>query len=469
MNLKVREISFAQKEMLLSFVDADGRVAADNISSFGSDETEDLYFEPQCVLRPNSAQQISKIAAYCNSQHIPITVRGAGTGLSGAALPVQGGLVLSTDRLNRIVEIDAALMQATVEPGVVNEAFQQALAPFGLFYPPDPASKGSCTLGGNIAHSSGGPRAVKYGGTKEYILNLEVVLANGETIWTGANTLKNSAGYNLTQLMIGSEGTLGIVTKAIVKLISLPTVRMLLVADFLTAEFATSLVPELLSGGIAPSAVEYMDATAFAFSAAHLGTKSTMEPAAQSRLMVEVDGFAQTEVMERALLASEVLSKQCMGEVLFAEATHQQEALWQIRRNIGHAVRANSAYREEDVCVPRTALPEVLQKVHELEAAFGFRAICYGHAGDGNIHINILRDELTEAQWQKIADEAIAQLFEKVAELKGTLSGEHGIGWVQKRYMPIFFPAHHLSLMHNLKLVFDPNSILNPHKILPNE
>jgi FAD/FMN-containing dehydrogenase len=158
-----------------------------------------------------------------------------------------------------------------------------------------------------------------------------------------------------------------------------------------------------------------------------------------------------------------------LREVLFAEATHQQEALWQIRRNIGHAVRANSAYREEDVCVPRTALPEVLQKQHELEAAFGFRAICYGHAGDGNIHINILRDELTEAQWQKIADEAIAQLFEKVAELKGTLSGEHGIGWVQKRYMPIFFPAHHLSLMHNLKLVFDPNSILNPHKILPNE
>ncbi len=448
-------------------------VGKENISSdkeqlekYGQDETEDLIFFAEVILKPSSVKEISQIAKICNEHIIPLTVRGAGTGLSGGALPIKGGVLLSMEKFNKIIKIDERNLQATVEPGVINYEFQEAVKQVGLFYPPDPASWGSCSLGGNIAHSSGGPKAVKYGTTRDYVLNLEIVLPNGEIIWTGANTLKYSTGYNLTHLMVGSEGTLCIVTKIVFKLITLPKHDLLMLVPFNSAELACKAVAEVFKAGINPSAMEFMEKDAIDWSIKYSGELSfKVKPEWQALLIVEVDGNNLDVLMSDCEIISAVMQQNQCDEILFADSAEQKNAIWKIRRKVGEAVKSNSVYKEEDTVVPRAELPILLKGVKAIGKKYGFNSVCYGHAGDGNLHVNIIKGALSDQAWNIDLPNAISEIFELCKSLGGTISGEHGIGLVQKNYLPIVFSPYHLQLMKDIKKVFDPNYILNPGKI----
>ena len=448
-------------------------VGKENISSdkeqlekYGQDETEDLIFFAEVILKPSSVKEISQIAKICNEHIIPLTVRGAGTGLSGGALPIKGGVLLSMEKFNKIIKIDERNLQATVEPGVINYEFQEAVKQVGLFYPPDPASWGSCSLGGNIAHSSGGPKAVKYGTTRDYVLNLEIVLPNGEIIWTGANTLKYSTGYNLTHLMVGSEGTLCIVTKIVFKLITLPKHDLLMLVPFNSAELACKAVAEVFKAGINPSAMEFMEKDAIDWSIKYSGELSfKVKPEWQALLIVEVDGNNLDVLMSDCEIISAVMQQNQCDEILFADSAEQKNAIWKIRRKVGEAVKSNSVYKEEDTVVPRAELPILLKGVKAIGKKYGFNSVCYGHAGDGNLHVNIIKGALSDQAWNIDLPNAISEIFVLCKSLGGTISGEHGIGLVQKNYLPIVFSPYHLQLMKDIKKVFDPNYILNPGKI----
>ena len=432
---------------------------------YSHDHTEDLSFIPEVVLIPQNTKQVSQLLTYCNQQQIVVTPRGAGTGLSGGALASMGGVIVSMQRFNQIIEIDERNFQVTVEPGVVNEALQNAVREKGLFYPPDPASKGSCFLGGNIAHASGGPRALKYGTTRDYVLNLEVVLPTGEIIWTGANTLKYSTGYNLTHLMIGSEGTLGIVTKMVLKLIPHPTQTYLMLTPFNSPEKACQAVNGIFLAGCNPSACEFVEPDGFRLSAALLDVNFPIDESTQAFLLIEVDGNDLDLMMKECETISEVLYAHESGDVQFAQTAEEKEHFWKLRRTIGEATKHNNTYKEEDTVVPRAELPILFKGVKEIGKRYGFRSVCYGHAGDGNLHVNILRDQLTEDFWNTEITKAIVEIFELCKKLKGTISGEHGIGLVQKPYMKIVMPEVQLELMRRIKTAFDPNGILNPGKI----
>lgn len=438
---------------------------AEQMQRYAKDQTEDLVYLPEVVIRPRSATEISSILTYCQQHKICVTPRGAGTGLSGGALPVYGGVLLSMERFNEILELDQRNFQVTVEPGVINEALQQAVVEVGLFYPPDPASKGSCFLGGNIAHASGGPRALKYGTTRDYVLNLEVVLPTGEIIWTGANTLKYSTGYNLTHLMIGSEGTLGIVTKIVLKLIPHPAQTLLMLTPFNSPEKACEAVNGIFLAGFNPSACEFIEPEGFRLAANMLNLKFDIPEGAKAYLLIEVDGNDLELMMRECETISEVLYQHQSGEVQFAQTSEEKEYFWKLRRSIGEATKHNNTYKEEDTVVPRAELPALFKGVKEIGARYGFRSVCYGHAGDGNLHVNILKDQLDDAFWNGELSEAIREIFLLCKQLKGTISGEHGIGLVQKPYMLLVMPEVQLELMRKIKRAFDPNEILNPGKI----
>jgi glycolate oxidase len=321
-------------------------------------------------------------------------------------------------------------------------------------------------LGGNIAHSSGGPKAVKYGTTRDYVLNLEVVLPNGEVIWTGANTLKYSTGYNLTHLFVGSEGTLGVVTKIVFKLIPLPKYDLLMLVPFPSAEKACEAVGEVFKAGITPSAMEFMERDAINWSIKYAGEVNfTIKPEWEALLLVEVDGNNMDVLYADCEVISNIMQQHQCDEILFADSAEQKASLWKIRRKVGEAVKSNSVYKEEDTVVMRAELPKLLRGVKEIGKRYGFSSVCYGHAGDGNLHVNIIKGELSDELWNTTLPKAITEIFELCKQLGGTISGEHGIGLVQKQYMPIIFPEHQLNLMREIKKVFDPNSILNPGKI----
>lgn len=437
----------------------------DELEKYSHDETEDLIFYPEVVVRPNTKEQISKLLKLCNKYLIPVTPRGAGTGLSGGALPVMGGLMISMERFDKIIEIDERNLQATLEPGVITEVFMNAVAERGLLYPVDPSSKGSCFIGGNIAHGSGGPRVVKYGTIREYVLNLEVVLPNGEIIWTGANTLKYASGYNLTQLMIGSEGTLGIITKIVLKLISRPAQNLVMLASFPGNEQACEAVSAIFRAGVTPSTLEFMERRAVEWVIEYDHFQFDLKDEVQAFLMIEVDGNDLDVLITDCEKINEVLENNSCSDVLFADTAAQKEAIWRLRRTMPLSVKSNSIYKEEDTVVPRAELAKLIQGIKEIGTRFGFQSICYGHAGDGNVHINIIKGNMSDEDWNTKLKEGIRQIFELTVSLGGTISGEHGIGSVQREYMDIKYSAVHLSLMRGIKSVFDPLGILNPGKI----
>jgi len=436
-----------------------------DLAQFGRDETEDLLFVPDLVVRPQHPEQVAQLLKVCHHHRIAVTPRGAGTGLSGGALPVTGGVALDLSRMNRILNIDTDNMQVTVEPGCITEEIQKAVANHGLYYPPDPSSRGSCTIGGNIAHGAGGPHAVKYGTTRDYVLNLQVALASGELIWTGASVLKYATGYNLTQLMVGSEGTLGVVTRAVLRLIPQPTHTLLMLLPFPSLESACAAVTEVFRLGITPSALEFMERDALELVSAYLNRAIHIPDVVQAHLLIELDGSNIDLLQQEAAHIFDALQHRTVTEILLAQTAGEQQQLWQLRRQVAHAVRAASVYKEEDTVVPRAALPQLIGKVKELGNEFGFKSVCYGHAGDGNVHVNILKGELNDEQWDGVVQEGIRAVFREVAALGGTLSGEHGVGWVQQTYMPEVVGETQRQLMRGIKNIFDPRGILNPCKI----
>lgn len=437
------------------------------LRAYGHDETEDLLYLPEAVALPADTAEISALMRLCFRENIPVTVRGGGSGLAGGALPVAGGLVLSTERLNRILHIDEQNFQVTTEPGVITETLQDALKALGLYYPPDPSSKGWSFIGGNVSTNAGGPRAVKYGVVKDHVLNLELVLPDGEIIWTGANTLKNSTGYNLTQLVVGSEGTLGVITKIVLKLQPHPTHNLLLLAPFQSAESACAAVAAVFQAGVTPSALEFMERNAIDWAVRYVGeTPVPIGEQDAAHLLIEVDGFHPEALYADCEKITETLQGYGCGEIYFADNEVQKAALWKLRRNVAHAVKKNSIYKEEDTVVPRAELPRLLQVVKEVGARYGFESVCYGHAGDGNLHVNILRGQLSESAWREDVPQGIREIFRFVKSVQGTISGEHGIGLVQKPYMDIVFSEMEMGLMRRIKAAFDPKGILNPGKIV---
>ena len=438
----------------------------DDIEKYGKDETENLYYQPQVVVKPNTPAQIAALLKICNEHLIPVTPRGAGTGLTGGALPHLGGLVISMERFNHILEIDERNLQVTTEPGVITEVLQNAVKEKGLFYPPDPASKGSCFIGGNISENSGGPKAVKYGVVKDYVLNLEVVLPTGEIIWTGSNVLKNATGYNITQLIVGSEGTLGIVTKIVLRLIPHPKYDLLMLAPFNSLEKASEAVSAIFRAGITPSAMELMEIDAISLAAKI--TDSTSIPLTEglaAHLIIEVDGNNLDVLMNEMEAISEVLNNYEVGELYFADDAQQKNELWKIRRKANEAAVMAGYTIEEDTVVPRAELPKLIKGVKALGDANGFKVVCYGHAGDGNLHIRINHPTIKKSFESEEMQAILTALFEIVKGLGGTISGEHGIGLIQKSYMPVMFDKVTLNLMSGIKATFGPNNILNRGKI----
>jgi glycolate oxidase len=435
------------------------------MEAYSHDETEDLVYSPELVLKPATSAEVSAIVRYCNENNIPVTPMGARTGLSGGALPLYGGVALSMERFNKILSIDEDNLQATVEPAVITQVFQESVMERGLYYPPDPASRGSCFIGGNLSENSGGPKAVKYGVTKDYVLNLEVVLPNGDIIWTGANVLKNATGYNLTQLLVGSEGTLGIITKAVFRLIPLPTRDVLMLVPFYKATKACEAVAAIFKAGITPSVMEFMELDALKYVSEFIDSPMEIEEGIEAHLLIEVDGNDEEVLMKEAETILSVVEKFDIGEVLFADSQAQKDRLWEMRRKVGEAVKSQSVYKEEDTVVPRYRLADLLKGVKEIGTKYGFQSVCYGHAGDGNLHVNILKGDLSDSDWNDELPQWIEEIFELTVGLGGTLSGEHGIGLVQKRYMTIAFSKTQLNLMKAIKNVFDPKGIMNPGKI----
>lgn len=458
----------AHLEFFRSVVGADYVLTdVDSRRHYGHDWTEDFNFPPEVVVKPATTEAVAAILRQCAADRLPVTPAGGRTGLSGGMLPVYGGVLLSLERMNRILELDTRNLQIVVQPGVVTQHIHEAAEAVGLSYPPDPSSKGSCLIGGNVAENAGGAHAVKYGITNAYVLALEAVLPSGEVIRTGARVLKNSTGYNLTQLLTGSEGTLAVITEITLRLVPRPRHVQTLLAPFADAQAACDCVSALFRAGLQPSTLEFMERDALVFGQRYLGVDRYSVAGVEAHLLLEFDGTDAGAVLADCETALGVLEAHGAAEVLFAQSAEQQAELWRIRRCLGEAVKGTTIYKEEDTVVPRAELANLLRFVKQVGAEVGFQSVCYGHAGDGNLHVNILRGELSDAVWHDELPKAIARIFEYVVSLGGTLSGEHGIGWVQRPYMPIRFSATELALLRGIKQVFDPLGILNPGKIFP--
>ncbi|MEJ7625262.1 MAG: FAD-linked oxidase C-terminal domain-containing protein [Ferruginibacter sp.] len=438
----------------------------EEMHKYGKDETENLHFFPDIVVLPLTAEEISEVMKICNAEKIPVTPRGAGTGLSGGALPHLGGVVISFERMNSIIEIDERNLQVTTEPGVITEVLQNAVKEKGLFYPPDPSSRGSCFIGGNISANSGGPKAVKYGVVKDYVLNLQVVLPNGDIIWTGANVLKNSTGYNLTQLMVGSEGTLGLVTKIVLKLLPHPKYELLMLVPFNNLEKAGAAVSAIFRAGFTPSALELIEINALRIVSVFVdSTTITVSEGVEAHLIIEVDGnYPDTLLNDMEAIAALLENYDC-GEIFFADDAQQKNELWKLRRRVAEAVKLAGYTIEEDTVVPRAELPALIHGVKQLGLQHNFEVVCYGHAGDGNLHIRIKVPGNIYSLDNPEVIPVLNELFKLVKKLGGTISGEHGVGLIQKEYMPIVFNETAMDLMRGIKKVFDPNNILNRGKI----
>ena len=440
--------------------------AREAMEPFAHDETEDLVFFPDVVVEPATAEEIAEIMKLASRDRIPVTPRAAGTGLSGGALPVCGGILLSVRRMNRILEIDTENLMAVTQPGVITQVLQEAVEAHGLFYPPDPASRGSCMIGGNIAECAGGPRAVKYGVTKDYVCGLQVVLPNGDLIRTGGKLLKNVSGYNLTQLFVGSEGTLGVVTEATLKLIALPAHRKTMLAPFDDVRAAARTVAEIFMEKIVPCACEYMERAVVKATEERKGTTFPHSDA-EALLLLEVDGNDPAALDRDIERIGEVCLRNGSPDLFVAEDPAKQKFIWDLRRSLGETVRAISPYKEEDTVVPRARLPELVTAIREVLGRRGLTAMAYGHIGDGNIHVNILKRDLSDEAWERGLDGAVRELFERVVALGGQISGEHGIGYVQRNYLPIAYTPAEIEALRAVKRAFDPLGIMNPRKVLP--
>ncbi len=423
-------------------------------------------FLPDVVVHPGAAPEICDILKLANRERIPVFPRGAGSGFSGGSLPTRGGIVLCTERLDRILEIDEDNLIATVEPGVVTEQFQKEVEKRGLFYPPDPASLKFSTLGGNVAECAGGPRCVKYGVTKDFILGLELVTPTGDIITTGGPTMKGVVGYDLTKLLCGSEGTLGIITRIVIKLLPLPEAKQTMLVLFDSIDGAAQAVSAIIRGKIIPTTLEFMDGRTI--DCVRQATGLEVPEDARAVLIIEVDGDREFLDKQVARIA-EIIRPLGVVETRVATTSEESEALWQIRRSVSASLRkVNPDKFNEDICVPRSKVPEMIRKVDAIAERYGVAIVNFGHAGDGNIHVNIMIDKKIPGELEK-AEKAIEDVFKGALELGGTMSGEHGVGIAKAAYIPLEITPLAAEYMKAIKRALDPNNILNPGKIFLDE
>jgi glycolate oxidase len=419
-------------------------------------------FLPDVVVHPATAAEIAAIVKLANAELIPVFPRGAGSGFSGGSLPTTGGIVLTTERMDRILQIDEENLIAVVEPGVVTEQFQLAVEAVGLFYPPDPASLKFSTLGGNVAECAGGPRCVKYGVTKDYILGLEVITPTGDIITTGGPTMKGVVGYDLTKLLCGSEGTLGIISKIVIKLLPLPEAKKTMLVMFDSIDGAAQAVSAIIRHKIIPTTLEFMDGRTI--DCVRQATGLEVPLAARALLIIEVDGDRDL-LDKQANKIAEIIRPLGVVETRIATTPAESEALWQIRRSVSASLRkVNPDKFNEDICVPRSKLPEMIRKIDAIAEKFSIPIVNFGHAGDGNIHVNIMIDKKVPGELEK-AHHAIEEVFKGALELGGTMSGEHGVGIAKAPYIPLEITPEAALYMKTLKKALDPNNILNPGKI----
>jgi len=419
-------------------------------------------FLPDVVVHPSTTEQISRIMQLANEKKVPVFPRGAGSGFTGGSLPTKGGIVLTTEQMDNILEIDQENLVAVVQPGVITEQFQIAVEKVGLFYPPDPASLKFSTLGGNVAECAGGPRCVKYGVTKDYILGLEVVTPTGDVITTGGPTMKGVVGYDLTKLMCGSEGTLGIVTKIVIKLLPLPEAKKTMLVLFDSIDGAAQSVSAIVRNKIIPTTLEFMDGRTL--DCVKQATGLQVPETARAVLIIEVDGDREF-LDKQARKIADIIQPLGVVETRIAETPEESEALWQIRRSVSASLRkVNPDKFNEDICVPRSKVPDMIRKVDEISDRYGIPIVNFGHAGDGNIHVNIMIDKKIPGEAEK-AEKAIKEVFQGALALGGTMSGEHGIGIAKAPYIPLEITPETARYMKTIKKALDPNNILNPGKI----
>lgn len=421
---------------------------------------------PDLVVHPATAEEVSRIVRLANAEIIPVLPRGAGSGFTGGSLPVRGGIVVVLTRMNRILEIDTDNLIAVVEPGVVTGRLQKEVERLGLFYPPDPASKDFSTLGGNIAECAGGPRCVKYGVTRDYVLGLEVVTPTGEIVHTGGRTMKNVVGYDLTRLFVGSEGTLGIVTRITLRLLPKPEARKTMLVAFASIDGAAQAVSAIIRGKIIPTTLEFMDAAAI--DCVRKATPLDLPLACRAVLIVEVDG-------DKALLAGqaariqEIIQPLGVLETRIAETNEESEAIWKVRRSVSPSLRnLNPNKFNEDIVVPRSKVPDMIRALEQLSNRYGVPIVNFGHAGDGNIHVNVMVD-LAESGMEATVQDVLHEIFRTATELGGSISGEHGIGTAKAPFIGMELDRATLDTMRTIKRALDPNNIMNPGKMFPDE
>ncbi|NUR54734.1 MAG: FAD-binding protein [Acidobacteria bacterium] len=417
------------------------------------------------VVMPDGARDVAAIVGLCAEHRVPMVPRGAGTGYTGGAVPLHGGVVVSMERMHRILEIDEENLVAIVEPNVITGDLQAAVERVGLFYPPDPASLQRSAIGGNVAECAGGPRAFKYGTTKQYVLGLEAVLPTGEIVETGGKVVKNVVGYDLTHLLVGSEGTLAIITKIVLRLVPKPPVQSTLRATFRDVAAAAGAVTEIIRERVVPAAVELIDRDSLEAVARYLGVRSLAPEDTGALLLLEVDGLAEA-VAEEAVRVERACRRAGATELLRARGETERQELWRVRRELSPALKTIAPLKfNHDVVVPKGRIPQLFALIARIKADCGVRIPCFGHAGDGNIHVNIMvndaDDEIRRAQ------EAERALFEGVVALEGSITGEHGIGYVKSKFLAIELSADEIALMERVKRAFDPHGILNPGKIFP--
>jgi glycolate oxidase len=418
------------------------------------------------VVRPANTSEVAAVVRVCAEARVPFVPRGAGTGYTGGAVPVRGGVVISLERMNRILEIDEANLVAVVEPNVVNGDLQDAVEAVGLFYPPDPASFRTSTIGGNVAECAGGPRAFKYGTTKPYVLGLEAVLPTGEVVETGGKVVKNVVGYDLTHLLVGSEGTLAIITRIILRLIPKPPARATLRASFPSVEAAAAAVTEIIRARVIPAALELIDGDSLDAVAKNLGVRSLAPEGTAAILLLEVDG-APGAVADEASRVEAACRVAGATEVLKARDAAERDELWRVRRELSLSLKMVAPLKfNHDVVVPKGRIPELFALVGRIRDAYALRMPCFGHAGDGNIHVNIMVSP-EDANEIARAHEAEKVLFEGVVALEGSISGEHGIGFAKAPFLAMELTPDEIALMKRVKAAFDPHGLLNPGKIFP--
>jgi glycolate oxidase len=418
---------------------------------------------PDAVVKPVSTDEVSSIASFALKNKIPIVPRGAGSGMTAGAVPMKNSIIVSVESLNRIIEIDENNLVAVVEPGVINSDFQKELESRGLFYPPDPSSMKFCTLGGNVAENAGGPRAVKYGVTGDYVLGLEIVLANGTILTTGVKTYKGVVGYDLTRLLVGSEGTLAMITKIFFRVLPLPEETMTLLCSFTRTKWAGAAVSKITASRIIPRVLEFMDHNTI--QAVENYKPYGLPRDIEALLLIEVDGQHKKTNEDAEKVAS--ICTSLGADVKVAEDNFSKQRLWEARRAISPALYQVAPTKiNEDIVVPRSRIPDMLEFLEDIANRFRIKIVNFGHAGDGNIHVNIMTDKNNSEEYQR-AQDAVKVIFEGTIKMGGTLSGEHGVGLTKAPYIGMELPPENISIMKAIKKVFDPENILNPGKIFP--